>query len=255
VPLPPLPTLPGVGQIRAAGSNAVHGFLGHFALVPDPSAHEYGLAAAGFVLMALPVGRRDFRWVFSVIACSFPFLWSCAAGVAGVSLTVLVRARGTGPARVAGGVAVWGAAFGWWCSGDLSFRHAAVVDAAAASLPVFAAAAVVAVAAGVRLVWLWSHAPEIDPTRFFSPEQREEILARYGNRCAGCGADGSAPGVELQMDHVVAHANGGPTDVSNGQPLCPICNKLKSDGTQADLERKLRERGITPYMLRPAPTY
>jgi 5-methylcytosine-specific restriction endonuclease McrA len=63
--------------------------------------------------------------------------------------------------------------------------------------------------------------------RFASPEQRAAVIAAWGNRCAVCDADGNAPGVALEIDHIVPYALGGKTDTANFQPLCGPCNRAK----------------------------
>jgi len=68
-----------------------------------------------------------------------------------------------------------------------------------------------------------------DKTRFATKEMATQVLARYGNSCANCGARGDSPGVALEMDHIIPYARGGPTTVSNLQPLCGPCNRAKSD--------------------------
>lgn len=73
---------------------------------------------------------------------------------------------------------------------------------------------------------------ELDPRRFFTREQRDELLGRAGCEdgkypCAGCGKLFFAD--ELQADHVEAWSKGGRTEVSNGQMLCRVCNTAKSN--------------------------
>jgi len=73
---------------------------------------------------------------------------------------------------------------------------------------------------------------ELDPRRFFTAEQREELLEMAGEEdgkypCAGCGKMFFAD--ELQADHVDAWSKGGRTEVSNGQMLCRACNTAKSN--------------------------
>ena len=73
---------------------------------------------------------------------------------------------------------------------------------------------------------------ELDPRRFFTAEQRAELLELAGEEdgkhpCAGCGKLFFAD--ELQADHVEAWSKGGRTEVSNGQVLCRACNTAKSN--------------------------
>lgn len=51
---------------------------------------------------------------------------------------------------------------------------------------------------------------------------RETILERYGYKCLWCGDM-----ERLEMDHIVPRSRGGPTELSNLQPLCQRCNGKK----------------------------
>lgn len=64
-----------------------------------------------------------------------------------------------------------------------------------------------------------------DRRRFNTSEHIALYLATDG-RCARCGAE-LEPG--WHADHVVPRSKGGPTDLTNGQPLCPKCNAEKGD--------------------------
>ncbi len=62
--------------------------------------------------------------------------------------------------------------------------------------------------------------------RGYSPPQYGALRAKY-RRCAhpwGCGRTGRA----LQADHIDEHADGGPTDITNGQCLCGFHNRWKT---------------------------
>jgi len=89
--------------------------------------------------------------------------------------------------------------------------------------------AVIAAVVGSVTAWRRLHPPVLDPQRFATPQMRAEVLARYGNRCASCGVSGDAPGVQLEMDHIVPWSRGGGTRIDNLQPLCGPCNRAKSD--------------------------
>lgn len=69
----------------------------------------------------------------------------------------------------------------------------------------------------------------LDPQRFASKTQREEILRKYKYRCVACGVLDGEPGVTLQMDHIVPHSKGGRTTLANLQPLCGPCNLKKGN--------------------------
>jgi superfamily II DNA or RNA helicase len=87
--------------------------------------------------------------------------------------------------------------------------------------------------------------------RFFNRSERRALYLIAGGRCECCG-------VELQKgwaaDHVVAHAIGGSTDVTNGQALCPPCNLKKGasmksiyswqDGFEQDFAAKIQSQDV-----------
>lgn len=62
-----------------------------------------------------------------------------------------------------------------------------------------------------------------------TPSLRYSVIRRDGYRCRACGAS-VADGAHLHVDHIVAVANGGKTDLRNLQALCTACNIGK--GTQ-----------------------
>lgn len=61
-------------------------------------------------------------------------------------------------------------------------------------------------------------------------EVREYLLAKWGWRCAYCGATG----VPLQVEHVVPRARGGSDRVSNLALACAVCNQAKGTQTAAE---------------------
>jgi superfamily II DNA or RNA helicase len=64
--------------------------------------------------------------------------------------------------------------------------------------------------------------------RFFSGRERVALYLAADGRCSWCGEE-LAPG--WHADHMDPHVLGGPTDVVNGQALCPTCNLKKGDRT------------------------
>lgn len=60
-----------------------------------------------------------------------------------------------------------------------------------------------------------------------SPRARFEVLKRDGFRCVYCGAPARTS--RLEIDHVVATANGGSDDSSNLVTACSTCNSGKSN--------------------------
>lgn len=63
---------------------------------------------------------------------------------------------------------------------------------------------------------------DLDPQRTASPFQRQVVMERDGFACRHCGT-----GTDLQIDHIVAHSQGGLTEVDNMQVLCRTCNMRK----------------------------
>jgi len=82
-------------------------------------------------------------------------------------------------------------------------------------------------------------------------------LAEYDNKCAGCGASGFTPGVQLQIDHIIPWSRGGASTLSNFQPLCATCNgsSRKGSKSQAEFERILRKQGIRNSVLKSGSYY
>lgn len=62
----------------------------------------------------------------------------------------------------------------------------------------------------------------ISRRRKISPTIRYNVLERSKNRCVACGA--TAADAMLQVDHIIAIANGGSNDITNLQALCEECN-------------------------------
>lgn len=62
--------------------------------------------------------------------------------------------------------------------------------------------------------------------RHFNSTERVALYLAADGRCEGCGAE-LQPG--WHGDHVTPYSAGGPTDVVNGQPLCPTCNLRKGN--------------------------
>lgn len=65
-----------------------------------------------------------------------------------------------------------------------------------------------------------------DPRRFFNPAERAALLAAADGHCTICGGE-----LDLthgwHADHITPHTAGGPTNIDNGQALCPTCNLTK----------------------------
>lgn len=64
------------------------------------------------------------------------------------------------------------------------------------------------------------------PRRRFSSRERVAMYLAADGVCGDCGAQ-LEPG--WHGDHIRPHSQGGPTDIINGQALCPACNLAKGD--------------------------
>jgi 5-methylcytosine-specific restriction endonuclease McrA len=69
----------------------------------------------------------------------------------------------------------------------------------------------------------------------FTTEEWLALLELYGGRCLRCGTR-----ERISVDHVVPLSLGGGNSIDNIQPLCEMCNSLKSD-TVADYRCDTRE--------------
>ena len=63
--------------------------------------------------------------------------------------------------------------------------------------------------------------------RRFSASERAILYVLSQGRCSRCETPLHR---SFHADHVVPFAAGGPTDVRNGQALCPTCNARKGAG-------------------------
>jgi superfamily II DNA or RNA helicase len=82
-----------------------------------------------------------------------------------------------------------------------------------------------------------------DPRRYFNRRERAALMAVADGRCEKCGTE--LPD-DWHADHVTPHSAGGPTDVINGQALCPACNLEK--GSKMPLSpRAWQRRFIAKY--------
>jgi 5-methylcytosine-specific restriction endonuclease McrA len=57
----------------------------------------------------------------------------------------------------------------------------------------------------------------------FTAQEFREHFERYGNKCLACGDTEAV----LEADHVVPLIKGGSDSISNIQPLCGSCNRMK----------------------------
>jgi 5-methylcytosine-specific restriction endonuclease McrA len=71
---------------------------------------------------------------------------------------------------------------------------------------------------------------------------RIRVIERDGLRCVYCGLDLIIK--EVQLDHVIPEAKGGPTSYDNLQVTCGKCNREKSTLSESEFENNLRTRAI-----------
>jgi hypothetical protein len=73
-----------------------------------------------------------------------------------------------------------------------------------------------------------------DDTRTFTENQKNELRVEQNGCCKKCGVDLDSINESEIGDHILPHAQGGPTEVNNGQLLCNSCNEMKSSGMDRD---------------------
>lgn len=86
-----------------------------------------------------------------------------------------------------------------------------------------------------------------DPRRMFTTFQRTQIFLAANGACQGCG-EGLGPGWEA--DHVISWAEGGPTEVENGQALCPRCHRSKPGPAKRRPARPRPTTGVAGRFIR-----
>jgi len=63
---------------------------------------------------------------------------------------------------------------------------------------------------------------------------KEELIARYGEKCASCGRTG----IPLTLDHIHPIAFGGKNELANAQLLCYPCHERKTRGDSRRAHRR-----------------
>ena len=64
------------------------------------------------------------------------------------------------------------------------------------------------------------------PRTHLSDDKWDAVITHYNNNCAVCGSAAGDKG--FQQDHKVPRARGGTDATTNWQPLCDVCNNIKS---------------------------
>ena len=64
---------------------------------------------------------------------------------------------------------------------------------------------------------------------------RKYVLQRNNYQCQSCGKKNTE--AKLNIDHIVALANGGSNDISNLQVLCSRCNQIKKADVDPRFQR------------------
>jgi predicted restriction endonuclease len=87
-------------------------------------------------------------------------------------------------------------------------------------------------------------------------ELREQVYKKYLGRCAYCG--NSIAYKEMQVDHILAKANGGEDELKNLNPLCRSCNHYKRAESLEHFRKLLKsihERLMKIYIFKVAMNY
>lgn len=88
--------------------------------------------------------------------------------------------------------------------------------------------------------------------RRFSDTERAALYLAADGRCSKCG---TALEAGWHGDHVTPYSAGGPTDVINGQALCPTCNLKKGDKTSMDELRLWQRRATEGFFAHEKPDF
>lgn len=77
-----------------------------------------------------------------------------------------------------------------------------------------------------------------DLIRYNDPRNKKHLYGEQGGSCAGCGEHFRPQ--NLEVDHIVAQAQGGTDHLDNLQLLCGRCNRVKGDRGMDYLRTKLQ---------------
>lgn len=86
----------------------------------------------------------------------------------------------------------------------------------------------------------------------FNTEDKKFLYQRQKGKCNGCMV--KFPMRNMTVDHIKAFSKGGSDRPSNLQLLCNSCNSMKGSGTQAQLKKRLRAKGILKTAKRSSKT-
>ena len=76
----------------------------------------------------------------------------------------------------------------------------------------------------------------------FNAKDKQHLYASQKEKCNGCME--KFPLRNMTVDHIKPFSQGGSDKLSNLQLLCNSCNSIKGNGTQAQLKKRLVEKGI-----------
>ena len=76
----------------------------------------------------------------------------------------------------------------------------------------------------------------------FTSKEKDALHKQQQGKCNGCGQRLAVR--NLTVDHIKPFSKGGTERLTNLQLLCGSCNSMKGDGTQAELKKKLKQKGI-----------
>jgi len=68
--------------------------------------------------------------------------------------------------------------------------------------------------------------------------ERKAVYEKYEGHCAYCGREITFE--EMQVDHVVAHTDGGDDSIENYNPACDVCNRTKSKSDIEEFRETIR---------------
>lgn len=82
--------------------------------------------------------------------------------------------------------------------------------------------------------------------RRFNRRERNTLYLVGDGQCSECGRDLESG---WHADHVTPHVVGGPTQLTNGQPLCPTCNLRKGSQMTDTVQLRAFQREMTDVIL------